>query len=306
MKTKHKIAISAGDINGIGPEIIGKALIDPRIRGSAEYIIFGPADIIPKLMFPCDAKVVDIGLPGVEYSPGKWSITSGEASYRAVKMAVEDVLKGHYNAVVTAPICKEAVNAAGHDFPGHTEMLKEWCGADDVIMMFLSDSFIVGLLTVHIPLGEVPRQITQQNTLSKIRLLDNELRTRFKIANPRIALCALNPHAGESGMFGREEIEVMIPAADAARKTGIEVTDPLPADTLFLRASKYSAILAVYHDQGLIPAKLAPGGSVNYTGGLPLIRTSPDHGAAFDIAGKGVAEAEGMINAIKWALKLCL
>ena len=305
MKNRPKLCLTCGDINGIGPEIILKSLQDERISDLADFTVIGPATVLQGMLKGLNIAFADTGPADLEITPGKWTIQSGDISFRAVQTAVEGVLNSRYDAMVTAPICKEAVNAAGHDFPGHTEMLKTWTGADDVIMMFLSKEMIVGLMTVHVALSEVPRMISPKLALQKIRLLDHELKSRFKIEKPSVAFCALNPHAGENRMFGTEEEEILLPAAAEARKTGIRITDPLPADTLFKKAGNYSAVLAIYHDQGLIPAKLAPGGSVNYTGGLPIIRTSPDHGTAFDIAGKGTADPSGMINAIEWAVKLC-
>ena len=305
MRNRLKIAITCGDINGIGPEIIRKSLSVKSLFNHADFTVFGPGKVVEAELQGVSADVFDTGPDNINITRGRWTVESGDASFRAVEAAVKNVLQGGFDALVTAPICKEAVNAAGHLFPGHTEMLKTWCGADDMIMMFLSQEMIVGLLTVHVALSEVPKIISRERTLGKIQLLDRELKTRFNIASPRIALCALNPHAGENRMFGTEEEDVLIPAADQARQTGINITNPLPADTLFKKAGDFSAILAIYHDQGLIPAKLADGGSVNYTGGLPIIRTSPDHGTAFDIAGRNAADPTGMINAIKWAVKLC-
>lgn len=305
MKENPEICITCGDVNGVGPEIIRKSLQKNRISNLANFTVIGPEKLLRKDLNDLNVGIAAIGPHDMETTLGKWSVQSGDVSFRAIQKAVEGVLSGRYHAMVTAPICKEAVNSAGHEFPGHTEMLKTWTGADDVIMMFLSSKMIVGLMTVHVALSDVPKLVNKDQALQKIRLLNRELKSRFKIDNPSIALCALNPHAGENRMFGTEEEEILIPAAAEARKAGIRITDPLPADTLFKKAENYSAILAIYHDQGLIPAKLAPGGSVNYTGGLPVIRTSPDHGTAFDIAGKGEADPSGMINAIDWAVKLC-
>lgn len=300
-----KIVFTCGDLNGVGLEIIRKALLQKEITDLAEYSIFGPDYLLTPYFKGIPLKIIDIGVSGAEITPGKCTEQSGEISFRSIETAVETTKAGWYDAVVTAPLCKEALNTAGHLYPGHTEMLMDLCSAEAALMMFLSQNMIVGLITVHIPLCDVPLVVTKEKALKKIRLLHKELTTRFKHIHPKIALCSMNPHAGENGMFGNEEITALIPAAETARSEGIDITDPLPADTLFKKASLYSAILAVYHDQGLIPAKLAPGGSVNYTGGLPIIRTSPDHGTAFDIAGKDIADASGMVNAIKWAVKLC-
>ncbi len=300
---KNRIAISAGDINGIGPEIIRKSLASGEFT-DVHFAVFGPESALRDALAGVKAKIFDCGPAGIMVNYGTISPEAGEAALRAVKSAVEATLAGEYHALVTAPISKEAVRLAGYDYAGHTEMLQEWCGAGEVIMMFLSETLIVGLMTTHLALREVPDALSIDYCIGKIRLFDRELSARLKIAHPHIALCALNPHAGENGMMGREEIEVLTPCAAKARSQGIDITDPLPADTLFPRAKDYSGVMAMYHDQGLIPAKTTPGGSVNYTGGLPIIRTSPDHGTAFDIAGKDSADPRGMINAIKWALRL--
>ena len=249
--------------------------------------------------------IVDCGPDEVVREFGKTDTKTGEAAFRAVKAAVLATLEGDFDAMVTAPINKITVNLAGHVYTGHTQMLKKWCGVEDTIMLFLSGWLKVGLITVHLPLSKVPARLTKESVISKVRLLSSELITRFGDIEPNLALCSLNPHGGESGLFGQEEVEIMMPAVEELRSEGIKITDPLPADTLFLNADKYSAILAVYHDQGLIPAKLSPGGSTNYTGGLPIIRTCPDHGTAMNIAGKDIADPRGMINAVKWAVKLC-
>ena len=305
MNLTLKIAVTAGDINGIGLEIIRKTVSGGEIPIDTNITVFGPQDALKTELGDLNVDIFDCGPPGLKPQYGVVSPEAGEASYQAIKTAVEKTLAGEYDAIVTAPISKSAVSAAGHNFPGHTEMLKKWCSAQDVIMMFLSDTMIVGLMTVHLALKEVPLVLSIDSAMNKIRLLNRELISRFKIASPTIALCGLNPHAGENGMFGREEIDILIPAAKEARLERIDITEPFPADTIFKRADEFSAVMAIYHDQGLIPAKLVPGGSVNYTGGLPIIRTSPDHGTAFDIAGKNIADPQSMINAIKWAVELC-
>jgi len=299
-----RIALTCGDINGIGLEIIRKALITPGVAGEAQYTLFAPASALPDYSTGLALNIIDTGPEEVKITPGKWTAASGEAAYRSIDTAVRETLQGNFDAVVTAPICKQALIAAGHNFPGHTELLKHLCQAEDVIMMFLSEKTIIGLLTTHLPLSLVPAVLTKEYILRKIILLDRELKSRFGYDRPRIALCALNPHGGEDGLFGTEEIHQFIPAVQAAQAQGISVSGPFPADALFPRAPRWHAVLAAYHDQGLIPAKTIPGGSVNYTGGLPIVRTSPDHGTAFDIAGKNRADPSSMINAIKWALRL--
>ena len=305
MNLTSKIAVTSGDINGIGPEIIRKALLSGELPSNVDITVFGPGSLLKTEFKGLKVNIFNCGPDELRRKYGKVSKITGDASFHAVKAAVEKTLAGEYDALVTAPISKQAVNSAGHYYAGHTEMLKGWCGAEDVIMMFLSDAMIIGLMTTHIALREVADALSIDLALRKIRLLHRELIEKFNIDSPAIALCGLNPHAGEEGMFGREEIEVLIPAAKTARSEGIQITAPLPADTLFKKAGDFDAIMAIYHDQGLIPVKLAAGGAVNYTGGLPIIRTSPDHGTAFDIAGKNIADPNGMIIAINWAVKLC-
>jgi 4-hydroxythreonine-4-phosphate dehydrogenase len=270
-----------------------------------KFTVFGPLAVIEPILKGTAVEIFNSGPEEIELEYGIVSASAGEAAVRAIRTATEKTRAGEFKALVTAPINKKAVSLAGLNFIGHTEMLKELCGAPEVVMMFLSRKMIIGLLTTHIALKQVPESLSIPSVLSKIRILNEELIQRLKFENPRIGLCALNPHSGEGGMFGREEVEILAPAAEFARKEGINIGDPESADALFPRVGQYSAILAVYHDQGLIPAKLAPGGSVNFTGGLPIIRTSPGHGTAFDIAGKNMADPSGMVNAIRWALKLC-
>jgi 4-hydroxythreonine-4-phosphate dehydrogenase len=215
-------------------------------------------------------------------------------------------MAGRVDAVATAPINKEAFALAGLPWHGHTELLAHLTGAPSVAMMFHSDVLRVVLATIHVPLSEVPRLVTQATLERVIRLTAREL-PRFGCEAPRLALCGLNPHAGEGGVLGPEDQRVLEPAVAACRRDGIAVSGPFPADTLFVRASRgsYDAVVACYHDQGLIPVKmLAFGRSVNVTLGLPIIRTSVDHGTAFDIAGKGIADHGSLVEAIRLAARL--
>ncbi|MBL7191502.1 4-hydroxythreonine-4-phosphate dehydrogenase PdxA [bacterium] len=302
---KLNIAITIGDINGISPEIIAKALQVKDVSQLAEFSVYGPKNILKRYLEGHTAEIIDTGFPGLKQETGKVTPIAGKAAMLALEAAVKAVTEGRHQALVTAPLCKEAINLAGYKFSGHTEYLRDYFKADDVVMMFLSDSLKIGLATTHAALRDIPGLITKELVLRKLRLMNVELKRNFNIAEPHIALCALNPHAGESGLFGDEEKTVLIPAVKSAREQGINVSGLYPADTLFLKPDRYDAVLAMYHDQGMIPAKLQPGGSVNYTAGLPIVRISPDHGTAFDIAGKGIADASGMINAIKWAVRLC-
>jgi 4-hydroxythreonine-4-phosphate dehydrogenase len=282
---KPRIAITAGDPAGIGPEIAARAAVDARVVAACDPIVYGTAG---------------------SFSPGALSAAAGRAAYDAIVRAVADVRHGVVDAIATAPINKEAWRLAGLPWNGHTDLLAHLTGAGPVAMMFHADALRVVLATIHIPLADVPRALTRESLESTILLSAKEL-PRFGYASPRIAVAGLNPHAGEHGLFGREEADVMAPAVAACRARGVDVSGPYPADTLFVRARRgeFDAVIACYHDQGLIPVKLlAFGHAVNVTLGLPLVRTSVDHGTAFDIAGKGVADPESMVAAVLLAAKL--
>ena len=287
MPSRPRVAITAGDPAGIGPEIVARAASDVRVVAACDPIVYGPADH---------------GL----FRPGQLSADAGRAAYEAIVRAVEDVRRGAADAIATAPINKEAWRLAGLPWTGHTDLLAHLTGAGKVAMMFYSDALRVVLATIHLPLAEVPRALTRESLESTITLSAREL-PRFGYVAPRIAVAGLNPHAGEHGLFGREEQDVMAPAIAACRDRGVDVSGPYPADTLFVRAQRgeFDAVVACYHDQGLIPVKLlAFGHAVNVTLGLPLVRTSVDHGTAFDIAGKGMADPESMIAAVLLAARL--
>jgi 4-hydroxythreonine-4-phosphate dehydrogenase len=284
---KPRIAITAGDPAGIGPEIAARAAADPAVLQVCEPIIYGAPD-------------------GQSFASGQLSAEGGRSAYEAIVRAVEDAQQKKVDAIATAPINKEALRLAGLPWNGHTDLLAHLTAARDVAMMFYSDELRVVLATVHIALAEVPRALTRSSLEATIELTAREM-PRFGIAKPRIAVAGLNPHAGEHGLFGREEQSVMIPATDACRGRGIDVAGPFPADTIFVRARRgeFDVVVACYHDQGLIPVKLvAFGQAVNVTLGLPIIRTSVDHGTAFDIAGKGVADPQSMIAAVLLAARL--
>ena len=284
------IALTAGDPSGIGPEIAVKAARDPRVTAVCRPVIYGPhtPDEIAR------------------YPVGQISAESGRAAHDAIAAAVRDALAGKVAAIATAPIHKGAFHAAGYRWPGHTELLAELCGVSSVAMMFWSDPLRVVLATVHLPLSEVPRALTRGRLLEVIRLTAASLPS-FGFASPTIAVAGLNPHAGENGLLGSEESNVIAPAVADARRAGINVQGPFPADTLFVRAARgeFDAIVACYHDQGLVPVKLlAFGRSVNVTLGLPIIRTSVDHGTAFDIARTGTADEGSFVEAILLAVTL--
>ena len=287
---KPRVAITVGDPSGIGPEVAAKAAADRSVLDVCDPILYGPSK---------DA----------EFAPGVLSGEAGRAAYEAIARAVGDATSGLVNAVATAPINKEAFRLAGLRWAGHTDLLAELTGARQVAMMFHSDALRVVLATVHIPLAEVPQALTRQSLEATIDLTAREL-PRFGdvVGRPaRIAVAGLNPHAGEHGMFGREEEQTIVPAIAACRARGIDVQGPFPGDSVFVRAARgeFDAVVACYHDQGLIPVKLlAFGRAVNVTLGLPIVRTSVDHGTAFDIAGKGVADPGSMIAAVRLAARL--
>jgi 4-hydroxythreonine-4-phosphate dehydrogenase len=284
------IAITAGDPSGIGPEIVTKAVRDPRVVLACRPVIVGPHR-------PDDLHA---------YPPGRVDAASGKAAYDAIVEGVAAVRAGRAAALVTAPINKEAFAAAGLDWRGHTDLLAHLCGVTDVAMMFWSERLRVVLATIHVPLRDVSRLLTGPVLLKTIRLTAQSL-PRFGIATPRIGVAGLNPHAGEHGLFGREDDDVMRPAILEASAEGIAVSGPFPADTLFVRAARgeFDVVIAAYHDQGLVPVKLlAFGRSVNVTLGLPIVRTSVDHGTAFDIARKGVADEGSLVEAILLAARL--
>jgi len=241
---------------------------------------------------------------GDRFEPGKLSAEAGRAAYQAIVDAIADAVRGDVAAIATAPINKEALRLAGLPWNGHTDLLAHLTGASRVAMMFYSDELRVVLATIHVPLADVPRLLTQSLMEQTIDLTAVEL-PRFNKVLPRIAVAGLNPHAGEHGLFGREEETVIAPAIACCRARGIDVSGPFPADTVFVRARKgeFDVVVACYHDQGLIPVKLAAfGRAVNVTLGLSIIRTSVDHGTAIDIAGSGRAQAQSLIEAVELAL----
>lgn len=284
---KPVVAITVGDPAGIGPEIAEKAANDPRVRAVCETAIYGPP-------------------AGSRFAPGVLSAEAGRAAYDAICAAVKDAMESRVSAVATAPVNKLGFSRAGLQWKGHTDLLAHLTGSPRVAMMFWSEPLKVVLATVHVPLVDVPGLITPALLGEIIDLTAREL-PRFGIARPRIALAGLNPHAGEEGLLGTEEMRVLRPAVEEGRSRGIAIDGPFPGDTIFGRAARgeFDVVIACYHDQGLIPVKLlAFGRAVNVTLGLPIVRTSVDHGTAFDIAGKGVADSSSMIEAVLLAARL--
>lgn len=313
---KPLIAITAGDPGGIGPEIIIKALSAPQVYRYCRPLVVGDAAVfrywrgrLPGLApdISGDMHLLDIAaMNNADITPAGPTEAGGRASIAYIKEAVRLALAGNVDGICTAPISKEAINMAGFHYQGHTELLGELTGAQDFGMMLASRRLRVMLVTTHEAIAAVPGLITQEKVLRAIRLAHRGC-LDLGMAKPRIAVCALNPHGGEAGLFGREEIDVIAPAASQAAAEGINVIPPQPADTLFVKAARgeYDAVVVMYHDQGLIPLKmLSFGRAVNITIGLPIVRTSVDHGTAYDIAGKGVADPGSLIEALRTAALL--
>ena len=287
---KPRIGITVGDPAGIGPEISIKAAADPKVLDLCEPVLYGPHDA--KALQP--------------FTPGQVSAEAGRAAYDAIVMAVEHARAGRIDAIATAPINKEAFALAGIPFKGHTDLLAMLTKSGPAVMMFYAEQLRVVLATVHVALRDVPSLLTRELADFIIDITAREL-PRFGYPRPRIAVAGLNPHAGEHGVIGSEDDAVLRPAVEAARGRGLDVNGPLPADTVFGRAARgdFDVVIACYHDQGLIPVKLlAFGRAVNVTLGLPIIRTSVDHGTAFDIAGRGVADHSSLVEAIGLAARL--
>jgi len=322
-----KLAITMGDPGGIGAEIIVKALRSPKVSRVSIPIIIGNSVVMKETLrvlkvpstlriirSPEEAKpsknsidCIDIGIMN-KIKKNKPTAKGGRACVSYIKKAVEFALHKSVDGIVTAPISKEALKMAGLSWPGHTEMLADFTRTKDYAMMFIGEPLRIILVTIHIALKDLPRSITQEKIVKTIRFAKKAC-DMLKIKNPRIAVAGLNPHAGEAGRFGDEEIKNIIPAIQEARKEHIPVSGPYPPDTVFYKAYKgeIDIVVCMYHDQGLIPLKMiAFDRGVNLTLGLPFIRTSPDHGTAYDIAWKGIASPSSMIEAIKVAAKLKL
>lgn len=324
---KPRVGITLGDLAGIGPEIVLKAVADAEVRSICSPVIIGPAFELLRQAhalslsadFPSYIEerssltsfdqplILDTDNLSENVQWGALSAASGRAAIAAIEGCVRLCLAGKLDAMTTAPVNKESLKLAGSPFPGHTEMITALCGADGSLMCFFARNLRVFLLTIHCSLENAIKQVTRERVVKAVVLAERELR-RFGIDRPRIAVAGLNPHAGEHGLFGCEEAREITPAIEECRVThNVDVTGPLPADTLFLRAwrGEFDAVAACYHDQGLIAVKcLAFGEAVNVTLGLPIIRTSVDHGTAFDIAGRGVADHGSMVHAIKLAAEL--
>lgn len=317
---KIRIGITMGDINGVGPEVVIKALADNRLHNLITPIVYGSAKVISfykkhlniedfnysqvrnKGQFaPKSVNVVNCFEDTVEVLPGKPSKDAGKAALLSLKQAASDLKEGLIDALVTAPIDKHSIHSEEFPFKGHTEFLTEFFGATDSLMFMVSDSVRVALVTEHISVKEIAASITKERIESKLKLMDQSLRKDFGINKPRIAVLALNPHAGDNGLMGVEEEQIIKPLIADLKNKGKLVFGPLPADGFFGTGShlKFDGVLAMYHDQGLVPFKtIAFEDGINFTAGLSVIRTSPDHGTGYGIAGKNQANESSMREAI--------
>jgi 4-hydroxythreonine-4-phosphate dehydrogenase len=326
---KPLIAITMGDPCGVGPEIIVKALQSPEIADICVPFVIGDRLAIERAIAVCGSRLEiheiekpegAVAAPGgtipllalsqlsdTDLQYGRPTVAAGDAVFSYICTAARFCLDGRVAAMATAPISKEAMNRAGHDYPGHTELLAELCGTDDFVMMLAGDLLRVSLVTIHEALKAVPALISFKRVLTTIRVTEAGVRRLTGKPRPRLAVLALNPHCGEGGMFGDEEQKIIAPAVAAARDEGIDACGPLSADTLFHFAQKgeYDGVVAMYHDQGLIPLKMLHfDDGVNITLGLPIIRTSVDHGTAYNLAGTGRASERSMLAAIRMAAQM--
>jgi 4-hydroxythreonine-4-phosphate dehydrogenase len=319
------IAVTLGDPNGIGPEIALKTAAAQDLDRSTPVLI-GPAEVFAfylersnldlnlhriQQMDQLNAGHVNVLDPSksdeVDIHPGELTAKAGKMAMRSVELAADLCSTQQADAMVTAPISKEAVNKAGYSIPGHTEFLAERTDTRDYMMMLVHDNLRVALSTIHVPVKDVARLITEPNLVRQFRILNRTLNRDFNIEKPRIAVLGLNPHAGDGGYIGREELDIISPALQKAQLNGIDVHGPFPADGFFGKRSyeQFDAVLAMYHDQGLVAFKtISFGKGVNFTAGLPIIRTSPDHGTAFDIAGQNKARPDSMMAAYDLAVHL--
>ena len=327
MKQKLVIGITQGDSNGIGYEVIIKALSNANVLDMFTPVIYGSSKAfgyyrkqIPetenintnlissaKDAHPKRVNIVTCVGDDLPIEPGKLTHESAKAAIASLEKAVKEAKAGYLDAIVTAPFSKKGVTLEHFQYAGHTGYLIETFGAKDGLMFMCSDSLRVGVVTMHIPLKDVSANINKEVIMSKLRLMNESLKKDFRIERPKIAVLGLNPHAGDRGLLGQEETETIIPSIKEANEEGIDTFGPFPPDGFFAATlqSKYDAVLTMYHDQGLIPFKtLSFDTGVNYTAGLPIVRTSPDHGTAFDIAGQNKANPRSMLSAIYLAIDI--
>ncbi|MBI5370572.1 MAG: 4-hydroxythreonine-4-phosphate dehydrogenase PdxA [Sphingobacteriales bacterium] len=317
---KPIIGISCGDLNGIGIELIIKTFSDNRILEHCTPVIFASNKVInfyrkaiPEINLnysstkeynrinPKQVNLFNCWEEDVAVTPGQLTDTGGKYAVLSLQTAVAALKQKHIDGLVTAPVHKKNIQSPEFNFTGHTPYLKQMFGVNDVVMMLCAGDFRVALVTEHVPVGEIAKQITREKIVSKLTLIHQSLQKDFGIDKPRIAVLGLNPHAGDEGLIGNEEETIIKPAIKDAKNSNMLVVGPYSADAFFARRSfeRFDAVLAMYHDQGLIPFKtLATGEGVNFTAGLPVVRTSPDHGVAFDIAGKDKADTSSFLTAI--------
>jgi len=308
---KPRIAVTLGDPAGVGPEIVSRLCADPATRERAELVIVGQRGLLEAGAQACglalpEVEVVEAG-EEFQVTHGLPSAASGRLAGAFVERALELVQAGEAEAMATAPISKEALQMAGYPDTGHTTLLARLTNTPRPVMMLAGDKLKVVLVTIHKALREVPGLITQEGIVHTARVTDDAFRRYLGVAAPRLAVCGLNPHAGEGGLFGDEEERIIAPAVDQLREAGIDAVGPLPPDTVFWRAvrGEFDVVVCMYHDQGLIPLKLMHfEDAVNVSLGLPIIRTSVDHGTAYDLAGTGKANPASMIAAVRLAAQM--
>jgi 4-hydroxythreonine-4-phosphate dehydrogenase len=326
MSNKVKLGISIGDINGIGLEVILKTLAENKILDYCTPIVYGHTKVasfhrkalrLNDFMFHVipdaeaavanKANMINCWEEDVKIELGTANETGGKYAFISLQKATDDLVRGAIDALVTAPINKSNIQSADFKFPGHTEYLQERSGSNDVLMFLISDTLRVGVVTGHIPILEVPQALTKEKIVKKLQLINESLKKDFWIEKPKIAVLGLNPHASDNGLLGKEEAEIIAPAIQEAFDKGIINFGPYPADGFFGNSTykQFDAVLAMYHDQGLIPFKtIAFDTGVNYTAGLKFVRTSPDHGTGYDIAGKNLADPTSFMEALFAAIHI--
>lgn len=326
MSEKLKIGITVGDVNGIGLEIIIKSLMDNRVLEFFTPIVYGSTKIAsfhrkaigiqdfsfqvitsPEQANPRRPNIINCWQEDVKLTLGEQTEEGGKYAFLSLERAMEDLNSGQIDALVTAPINKLNIQQDGFNFPGHTEYLQVKTGATDVLMFMISDELRIGVVTGHIPVSEVAKSISEDAIIQKLKLMNASLKSDFWIQKPKIAVLGLNPHAGDNGLIGTEDEEIIRPAIEKANEQGVFCFGPYPADGFFATDtfSKFDGVLAMYHDQGLIPFKhIAAHKGVNFTAGLPVVRTSPDHGTGFDIAGKNLASEASFMEALFTAVHI--
>lgn len=326
MRSKIKVGISQGDINGISYEVIIKTLLDNRIMESCIPILYGSPKVaayhrkalnISNFSFnainkaeeanPKRANLINVLDDNVRVELGKSTPMAGEAAFISLERATDDLKNGAIDVLVTGPINKNTIQSKDFNFPGHTEYLRTKFDSEEVLMLLVSEFMRVGVVAGHVPIREVPAMITRENIINKLMILNNSLMKDFGIRKPKIAVLGLNPHAGDDGLIGDEENEIIIPAIEEAESNGILAMGPFPADGFFgsNNFNQFDGILAMYHDQGLAPFKsLVFNNGINYTAGLPVVRTSPDHGTAYELVGLGKASPNSFRQALYLAIDI--